>query len=758
MSQSNRTTTRECLQLLRTSSSAAALALAVMMVSPSTAYAQDSGSADTLTQAPPPGSSEDDTADDKTAGQALLEEIVVTARKREEAAQDVPVAISAFGGAQLDALQVRDVLDLSASIPNVRFDAGASPGVAFFSIRGLGINSSIPTVDPSVGTFIDGIYIGTSYGVVLDSFDLAAIEVLRGPQGLLFGRNVTGGAVLLRSRRPSVGEGISGRAKISLETGPLYTVAGSVEFPLGSKAAGKITGYYAKDAGYFENDLDGSKDLGENRLFFVRPTLVFEPTETLDFAFILEHGKAEGDGTVLQNTRDYDKFNLAIDEEGALDLEWTQATVEANLKVGFGDGTITNLFGYRTVEHIALSDFDGGPTDLFHAIFGLDQEQYSNELRYSGTFFGDRLDLTTGLYFFTQDLLYRERRRIRGGVVDSSFGGDQQQDTYGAFLSGDFKVLPTLTVTLGARYSHEKKDAQVASFVGARPTCNRLELDFKERTCRFNFTGSRTYKNVTPKIGLTWEPNPNLLIYGSATRGYRSGGFNVRNTSVPQSSGPTDDESQDAYEIGVKAQLFDRRLRLNGAVFFTQISDLQRETNIADPAVGVIQALRNTADADIAGVEIDGVALLTDNFSIDFAAGYQDGKYTRIIVDLNGDRVINQADLDLEIPRLGKVSLNIGANLDVPVAVIDGDLGFRVSYSYQDKSAFTDNNSAFLRSANLVNGSIKYSPSSKGFSLSVYGKNLLDEAYEGTNAPTPFGGFRSLNKGRVLGVEAAITF
>ena len=189
------------------------------------------------------------------ATSVLLEEIVVTARKREESLMDVPISVSAYGSDQLEVLKVRDIQSLSVGLPNVAFDdIGTTRGVANFSIRGLGINSSIPSIDPTVGTFIDGVYLGTNAGVVFDVFDLDSIEVLRGPQGTLFGRNVTGGAVLLNSKAPS--EEFEGKIKASIEGGGedlnkyfMGSVGGSVSDTL----AAKISFYTNQDDGYFLN-------------------------------------------------------------------------------------------------------------------------------------------------------------------------------------------------------------------------------------------------------------------------------------------------------------------------------------------------------------------------------------------------------------------------------------------------------------------------------------------------------------------------
>ena len=191
----------------------------------------------------------------------LLEEVVVTARKRDESMQDVPVAVTAYGADQIDTLKVRDLTNLSVGMPNVSLDdVGSVKGTANFTIRGLGIYSSIPTIDPTVGIFIDGVYLGTTFGVIMDTFDLEKIEVLRGPQGTLFGRNVTGGAVLLDHKKP--GDNLEFAARVAVDGNPngdggLNSYANlSVGGPLTDTLGAKISGYYNKDDGWFVNEFN----------------------------------------------------------------------------------------------------------------------------------------------------------------------------------------------------------------------------------------------------------------------------------------------------------------------------------------------------------------------------------------------------------------------------------------------------------------------------------------------------------------------
>ena len=265
------------------------------------------------------------------ATSVLLEEIVVTARKREESLMDVPISVSAYSSDQLEVLKVRDIQSLSVGLPNVAFDdIGTTRGVANFSIRGLGINSSIPSIDPTVGTFIDGVYLGTNAGVVFDVFDLDSIEVLRGPQGTLFGRNVTGGAVLLNSKAPS--EEFEGKIKASIEGGGedlnkyfMGSVGGSVSDTL----AAKISFYTNQDDGYFLNRFN-NEAFGEQDTVSVRPMVVWTPNDNLSITAIYDYFDSDGDGPASQNhvngfgvtnaatNFDRDSLDFSIDNGGFL--------------------------------------------------------------------------------------------------------------------------------------------------------------------------------------------------------------------------------------------------------------------------------------------------------------------------------------------------------------------------------------------------------------------------------------------------------
>ncbi|WP_444958352.1 TonB-dependent receptor [Microbulbifer sp. ZKSA002] len=720
----------------------------------------------------------------------LMEEVQVTARKRADAEllQDVPVAATAYSGDQLEALQTRDLQSLSFKMPNVQLeDVGTVKNTANFTVRGLGVNSSIPSIDPTVGVFVDGMYLGVNAGVVTDVFDLEGIEVLRGPQGLLFGRNVTGGAVVVKTARPT--DEFSARVKVSTTDNLDVVTAGSINGAISDDVNGRLTVYYNDDRGWFENVATGNDNAGASDSWFIRPSFSVQLNETAELLVRMEHGRMDSDGVVAQNrgnepyivTTDdgfvaypsatqiaeafgipdwdnsEDSFEVAQDEEGYQKDEWSQIITEFNKDVEFGDGTITNILAWREYEARGLGDIDSLPFVGFHADSSVDQSQLSNELRYAGRF--GRTAITAGAYWFSQDVTYLENRLLadgEGGIIDWTGGGVQDHSTYGFFTQADIDLNEAWVLTLGGRYSSEEKDAKIASIP--------LNLCTLDGCAAYDFEDSESWNAFTPKVGLQWTVSDETQLYTFWTKGFRSGGYNFRNagidptTGMPYTPQATDQEEQSSFEIGAKVDWLDGRVRTNMAVFHNTIDDMQREENLADAVTGVAQIIRNTADATIRGAELETMAALSENLLLTFNVGYVDGDYDKVLGDLNGDGLVDDEDLGLEIPRLAPWTYGIGLVHDLSLGSY-GTITSRINYNHRDEAPYTDDNRGMLSEVEMVDFSIGYTADSGQYTVSVFGKNMLDEVTEGndTQLPVTLGGigasFTPLNKGRVMGVE-----
>jgi iron complex outermembrane receptor protein len=711
---------------------------------------------------------------------AELETIMVVARKRTESIHDVPLAITALGAEQIEAQKIRDLTSLAVGIPNVSFDdLGTTKGTANFSIRGLGINSSVASIDPTVGVFVDGVYMGINSGIIFDTFDLESIEVLRGPQGILFGRNVTGGAVLLNTKKPS--DVFEASIRTSIEGGGEKLnkyLMGSVSGPLSDTVAAKLTVYKNDDDGWHKNLATGNA-FGKSDTIMVRPVVTWQASDDTEWVFRYEYQENESDGPAAQshtNGRgipgafgnfDRNSFDFSVDEEGFSNSESHFFSTETNVDVELGDGTITNIFGWRNYESQTNGDIDASPQWLFHAPADIDAEQFSNELRYNGQF--DKTNVTTGLYYFTNSIAVHETRDLlgiaTGGVAPAltqDGGGNYDVSTTGVFVALDHEIDDKWAVNGGIRYTRENKDVEIASLI-ANQNAPCFVLD---GTCPFDFVDDKTWTSLSPKLGVTYEVDRRTNLYGHWSRGFRSGGYNLRNTSgdlVNNGPGPFDEEQVDNFELGYKAR--SEHGRVSAALFYNTVKDMQREVNNADPVSGVVQVIKNTADATLYGIELDTSYSITDSLRVLAAFGYTNSSYDKVTLDLNGDGLVNQADEDLDIPRAPELTYSLGLSHTTEFADA-GELVSRLSYAYRDESAYTDSNLGYLTEQEMVDAGMDFYADSGGWSVGIYAKNLLDEVKHGgdTQLPATLGGvplggtFSPLAKGRVFGIELTVNF
>jgi iron complex outermembrane receptor protein len=765
-----------------------ALLLCSCAATPFAAYAQDTNDDD--------GEVADEDGEAERGSLANFGNIIVTGTKTQnpEDVQDIPLAVTAFNSDTLDALKVRDIQGLSYSAPNVSLDQiGTSRGTANFSIRGLGINSSIPSIDPTVGVFVDGVYLGFNGGVVFDLFDLESVEILRGPQGILFGRNTTGGAVLINTGNPT--NDFTGKFRVAAD-GPLldggrgganYTASGVISGPIAQDVLlFKLGAYYNNDEGYFRNLFDGSNH-GAAETTILRGALEARLGD-LTLTGKLDYFTSNGDGPSGQNRGRFsrDTFDISIDERGNYDNEiWTSSlTAEADI----GPGTLTNIFGYRKYSATTYGDIDSLPAFLFHSGTETEQEQISNELRYAIS--GDNFDITVGGFYFDQSIAYTETRQLPPLSALTFYGGGQQDhQVLGAFAAGQFYLTDAFSVIAGIRWSREEKDAGV-TYVRPRPACSVVEGTCPTSgknpfipTENNGFTDGTSWTNWSPKFGFQYEWD-DAQIYAHWTRGFRSGGYNFRITNatvfetvvVPATGGNFffDEEQVDNFEVGGKLQTADGAFTLNAAVYLTKIDNMQREVNQSSPTAGVSQFILNTADAEIFGIEGEARARLSDSLIFTANIGLINDTYKDVRFDISSDGVIDANDLALRLPRVPEVTWGVG--LIHELLFDEGGITTTVNYQYRDEFAYTDNNFGYIQDASMLDANITWDTPMDGLSFSIYGRNLFDQVQAGGDTQLPFGGPLSdgnnrpfdprpaggtlspLAKGRVIGVEAVFEF
>jgi outer membrane receptor protein involved in Fe transport len=696
-------------------------------------------------------------AQDAAAPQAdsssMMGDIIVTAQKKSagEKAQDVAIAITALGTNQIEALNMRSLLDLSAVAPNANLDPnGNVRGYANFAIRGVGLNASVPSIDPAVGLFIDGIYQGIPAGSITESFDLSNIQILRGPQGTLFGRNVTGGAVLVETTRPSGKFG--GYIEASIETGPEYALKGAIEAPIiEGTLSTRLAGYYRNDEGWFKNNFTGRK-LGKQETIIARPSFLFT-SGAIKHTLILEYGHTSGEGNSPQARNAIGKFTIDVDYPGATNQTWRSATAETVIDVGFGDGSITNVFGYRKYKQFSGIDLDGSRFPLFQFNTHVNQHQLSDELRYAGRF--GIIDLTLGGFYMHQRLAYRESRNPFAAGARGA-GGLQISDSYGLFSQATVNLTEQLNIVGGLRYSYEKKSAIILPLTVGRCIDARVACDYRNGA---QLNASRTWDGFSPKVGVNYKITPEILLYASYGKAIRSGGYNLRLTS-PFDPGTYDQEDMTAYEVGVKADLFDRKLRTNLSAFTNKYVKLQR-TNSTFSGPNAFTTISNSADARIQGIELEVTAQPLRGLELTLGGGYLDAKYTAVRGDLNGDGRIDAIDKGLPLTRVPKWSFSGGAFYTYEFGS-GATLRSQALYTFRSRQAAQDSAVVFYPRFNDLRADVTYTLPNKTTSVSLYGRNLTDEPHNLGSISLlltfPSTGSRQISEGRSIGIEVRQKF
>jgi iron complex outermembrane receptor protein len=666
-------------------------------------------------------------AESPSASQSvLLETVLVSARKRaaDEAVEDTPLAISAFGAAQLEAVFADNLDDIGKLAPSVGLKPTSQVGGQNFTIRGMGVSGTTASDEPAVGIIQDGVYWGSNYGAMLDTFDVESVEILRGPQGTLFGRNVTGGAVLVRTARPT-GEFDAAVQTVVGNYGRL-DLSGKIEAPvIQDKLAVKLAVLDRNLDGYNKNLANG-RDFGENNSTLIRGTLLATPTETFEASLILESYQQDGDSTAavgvevagngpynsgFRQPRDF--WDVQLDNPGYSDIEVNFGVLEMNWEVLAGK--VTSITGLRDVEVANTTDYDGSQFSYFNQSIAFEQDQFSQELIYSSEYDG-RVNFTAGLYYFKQDYTHTEGRDLNRHATLTITRAHLDQEAYAAFGEADIKLADRWTLTLGARYTEETKEAKSVPFTPAATLCaDRSIYGFEDCAFPYGASDDHTWSDFSPKVVVGFTPNDDHLLYASATRGFRSGGYSLRGNPIFE---PFDSEEVNAFELGYKGELFDGTVRLNAAGYVNKYKDLQRTILGVDPVFGVVQSTFNVADATIQGIELDVVAQATDHLVLTAGYGYTDASYDSATAGFN---------TNLDFVRVPEQTFAGSATYTFDLDI--GQLSLRGGVSYTDKEFFNDANTVSGPAYTLVDASIDYVSSGKQWKVSLFGKNLTEEEY-----------------------------
>lgn len=686
-----------------------------------------------------------------------LEEIVVTARKREESMQDVPASISALSAGELARRFDSDVRDFADSSPNIVIDdtQQGPGGVAAVYIRGIGVADVEKSVDPAVGVVFDDVYIGQSSGSLLKAIDIDRVEVLRGPQGTLFGRNATGGVINLARSRPTYD--LTGKARITYGRFDTWKVEGVASTGLSDNVAVKVSGAYEKSDGYFRNTFYNQP--GQRSEFYaISGTLLFEPTDKLDIQISYDHQKTKQDPPQLVAVnRPTDLFCVAYAQcspspgvptsggrylsvaNGRLEKNATfkldMAIAKASYDLG-SDMQIDYILGWLKTDETITQDFDSAPLTLYHTDRPARWRQTTNELRLTK---GGTGPLTFVLGGYLWDSRYTINLKNYIGfagppLLTSAQDVTQTNKSWAAYGEADYKLTDKLTLTVGARYTHDKKTSIVndkpifiyGTLVEANPV-TVIQPSLAGGQIVMAAPVKASWSKFTPRVSVSYDFTDDAMVYALWSRGYRGGGFNGRPSTIGAATIPYDPETLDNYEIGFKTEFAGGRVRLNGAAFLMKYKDMQQDLDVPAPGTSTGRENRtiNASSAEFKGVELDLTAQLNRNFRINGNLGYLDAKYKNFFGDIFSTGTPVDATF-LKIRRAPKWTWALGATYETDIgdnasAWITGDVHYIGGHEI-----------TFLNNPNLRNGGQYLIDASVNARLnkttiSLFGKNLANE-------------------------------
>jgi iron complex outermembrane receptor protein len=710
-----------------------------------------------------------------------LEEITVTARKRTENLQDAPVAVTAFTGDMLQAHQVVNIAEVGKLTPNASFESGSnfagSSNATTFFIRGIGQVDFNLTIDPGVGLYVDGVYMSRSIGALLDTIDVEQVEVLRGPQGTLFGKNTIGGAVVVTSRQPSKEFG----ASLDLTTGSYgrFDAHGSLNVPVNDKLAFRLTGSAQTREGYVDRLYDGGK-MGNIHSASGQLLVKYDATDDITLSLSVDgtRSREEGKPDVLLNVNPGSTFasfwNFALN--GATCFTPPTGFPVPNLPqcvtrqwlthdpyktwAGGGNYSDLNLWGIALTAEWRLSAVDiklisavralssrfslnsgGVPQPLDITANDYSQRQWSEELQFTGTAIDERLKWLAGLYYLKEK--GTDRNGLTTSLADFLSGGLVDNDSFATFGQMTLKTTAATSLTLGGRYTYETKRflpdqyiisdntggqifalsrcfVRAAPIVPPSPDCTADPTLNPDGNRILPFTQvSTTARQFTPSATFDFKPWNDVLTYATYSRGFKSGGFTQR-VFPPEPAAPAfSPEFVKSYEVGLKMEGLDRRIRWNSAAFYTDYTNMQILVN-----EGLAPTVRNVGRAKIPGLETELEFAPIRRLHLTSAIGYLDAHYEAVPASAAPITVNSQ------LPNAPRWTGSVFVTADAWTGAF-GKLSLDADWSYKGERFLDAANSPQLRQGGyaIVGAGVRLTPASGGWSLSLGGTNLTNKVY-----------------------------
>jgi iron complex outermembrane receptor protein len=691
-------------------------------------------------------------------------EIVVTARRRAESLQDVPIAVTAYQGEALERQGALDLTDISDTTPNVTLETSRGTNTTLTAfIRGVGQQDPVAGFEAGVGLYLDDVFLNRPQAAVLDIYDVERIEVLRGPQGTLYGRNTIGGAIKYVTRRLS--DDFSLKARANLGTYDQIDVILSASTPVAEGFKVGASAARLSRGGYGDNlNIAGLENYNRD-IWAFRGTIEMEPTDGFSIRFSGDYTKDESNprgghrlipgllsgAPVLADVYDT-RGGLNTPEQ---DIEAFGGAMHLELKLS-DSITIRDVAAYREDRSATPIDFDALPAQDVDVPAIYSNHQFSNELQL--LYEGKKLQGVAGFYYLNAEarnifdvILATTSPVALPGLTASTFG-EVHTKTWAAFADFTYNFTDQLALSLGGRYTNDHRRGTVIRknlLFGASPELGGAGVQLGALTS--NFTGEKTFKEFTPRASISFQPNDANTVYASYSKGFKGGGFDPRglSTAAPDVNGNGvreageifdyflfDPEKVTSYEIGYKASLFDRRLRLALAGFYADYKDVQVPGSVGAVINGIptfVGVTTNAGKATFKGVEAEMVATLFrgDNGSrLNFAGtlGYLDAQYDEFVTNVPGRGPVDVADFR-RIQNTPKWTLS--GTLDFSTPVGGGSLDASTTLSYRSKTFQFETPSPFLDQPGyaLLDASLVWTSPGERYTIGLHGKNLADKQY-----------------------------
>jgi iron complex outermembrane receptor protein len=697
-----------------------------------------------------------------------LSEVIVTARKVQENLQETPIAITAFSGGALLERQVFNTNTLDQVVPNLQFAdnaplAGNNSSSQVF-IRGIGQTDPTSTVDPGVGLYIDDVYIGNAVGGTMTLRDIESVQVLRGPQGTLFGRNTIGGAILMTTTQP--GDELGGTARVGIGSDSLIDGFVAIDAPFSDALKSRFSVGLRKQDGYVVRP-DGT-DLGDSDTYTAIAKFVWTPSERVRGALTFDYTEADENGTplVFATINESATFpRVASSDAGCPGFAFPQPTVPMiqddrcandlqnrgpygnngslplsstlenyggalNLAFDLSDTLVLkSISSYRSIAWGGVRDADNTPLTILHTIYDVDGSQWSQELQLTRQ--TDSLTGVIGLYYFNQDsedIVTVELNPPPPGVQRDSDNNKVDNKSWAAFTQWTYDFSERLALTAGGRYSEDEKAAFPDQFDFATPNVKQVPVQWY----------SDTFTSFTPSASLSYKWSDGAMTYASYAEGFKGGGWNshfnaVLNQAQVDALLKFEQEEAETIELGFKLDLAGNTLRLNGAVFTADYTDMQvtyRGPIFPPPTPpGVAPFLTNAGKASIDGAELEMTWAPSADWTVEASLGYLDATIDELnpapLLILPAELVVGNV-LPFAPEWQGHLGLAYSARANGLVITP------RVDVSYQDTTFFDASNTreiAQLDDVTAVNASLVFGRDDGPWRVTLGVNNATDEVY-----------------------------